>query len=122
MVVGYELVPTLYSSFDANEADPPHWWDSPRLPPMLRRKPPACEPRDIGRGDTFYLTSSLFEYKVISSWKTLSNLVSPSDEGRVEYRGESFDQCSIYSMRLDYSLQDFTQTVTVSSPIGDFVV
>lgn len=122
VVVGYELVPTLYPAFEANLADPPHWWNSPRLPPLLRRKPPPCEPKDIGRGDTFHLTSSLFEYRVISSWKKPTNPVSPEDEGRIAYRGESFDQCSIYSMRFDHSLQDYTQTVTVSARITGFIV
>ncbi|KAF8608663.1 hypothetical protein BDV93DRAFT_551486 [Ceratobasidium sp. AG-I] len=113
VVVGYELVPTLRPSFQPNDTFP-SWWDSPRLPSLLRRGAPDCEPRDIGRGDTFRVLSSLFEYKVVSSWRTNSVPLVPEDEGRVEYTGGSFNVCSIYSMRFDYNLLDFTQTITVA--------
>lgn len=119
--VGYELVPALYSEFDANNADP-HWWNVPDLPPLLRHNPPPCQPKDIGRGDTFRLTPSLFEYKVLSSWKTNSTTPAPEDEGRIDYQGGSFDQCFIYNMRIDYSILDYTQTVTVGALISSFMV
>ncbi|KAG9122546.1 hypothetical protein FRC07_001028 [Ceratobasidium sp. 392] len=35
---------------------------------MRYRKPPACQPRDIGRGDRIRLTPSLFEYQVLTVW------------------------------------------------------
>ena len=111
VVVGYELVPTLRPEFQPNDTVP-SWWNSPRLPPLLRRSAPLCQPKDMGRGDTFRLSPSLFEYKVLSSWKTGQRV--PEDEGRVDYDGGSFDHCVVYSMRFDYSLLDYTQTVTVS--------
>ncbi|KAF8608666.1 hypothetical protein BDV93DRAFT_551489 [Ceratobasidium sp. AG-I] len=123
VVVGYELVPALRPDFQANDTVP-GWWNSPRLPPLLRRSAPLCEPKDIGRGDNFRLSSSLFEYRVLSSWK--SERRAPEDEGRVEYRGGSFNECFVYSMRFDYSLLEYTQTVTVgiycpTPPVNTFL-
>lgn len=113
VVVGYELVPTLRPEFQPSDTVP-SWWNSPRLPPLLRRKAPLCQPKDMGRGDTFRLSASLFDYRVLSSWNSTSKDLRPEDEGRVGYRGGSFRECVVYSMRFDYSLLDYTQTVTVS--------
>lgn len=113
---GYEHVPTLRPTFQPNNTFL-GWWDSHRLSPLLRRGAPPCEPKDIGRGDTFRVFSSLLDYKVVSSWRTNSVPLVPEDEGRVEYKGGSFQVCSIYSIWFDYNLLDFTQTVTVSARI-----
>ncbi|KAF8608664.1 hypothetical protein BDV93DRAFT_551487 [Ceratobasidium sp. AG-I] len=65
----------------------------------------------MGRGDTFRLSPSLLEYKVLSSWKSDSDLPPPEAEGRVEYRGESFSPCFVHSMTFDHNQLDDTQTV-----------
>ncbi|KAG8727492.1 hypothetical protein FRC12_022462 [Ceratobasidium sp. 428] len=118
VTTGYELVPALRSEFQANDTVP-YWWNSPSLPRLLRRKAPLCEPKDFGRGDVIRLTPSLFEYRILSAWRNLNltgdmTIRNPGDESRVEYRGESFSQCSVYSARFDYNMMEWTQTVTVA--------
>jgi hypothetical protein len=113
ITVGYELVPSLQPEFEPNSTalSLSH---SARLPQFLRRSVPLCESHDIGKGDSFRLTPSLFEYKVLSSWRTNSNRTRPEDEGRVEYKGGSFHKCSVYEILFDHSTTHRTQTITVS--------
>ncbi|CAE6438547.1 unnamed protein product, partial [Rhizoctonia solani] len=120
ITVGHELVPALQQDFQQNDTIP-LLWTTTLLAPLLRRKAPLCQPKDFGRGDTFRLSPSLFEYKVLSSWRTSSTLKS-KDEGRVEYRGGSFDQCYVYSIRFDLSVIESTQTLTVVVSCPDFPV
>ncbi|QRV94083.1 transmembrane protein [Ceratobasidium sp. AG-Ba] len=123
VTAGYELVPALRPEFQANDTVP-GWWNSPRLPSLLRRGAPDCEPKDFGRGDLIRLTPSLFEYKVLSAWRNLTAR-DPNDESRVEYRGESFNQCDLYYARFDFDVLEWTQTVTVavncSGPVNAFL-
>ncbi|EUC64088.1 transmembrane protein, putative [Rhizoctonia solani AG-3 Rhs1AP] len=120
ITVGHELVPSLRQDFQQNDTIP-LLWTTTLLAPLLRRKAPRCQPKDFGRGDTFRLSPSLFEYKVLSSWRTNSTLKS-EDEGRVEYRGGSFDQCFVYSIRFDLSAIESTQTLTVVVSCPSFPV
>lgn len=119
ITVGYELVPSLQQDFQ-NQAAP--WWTSARLPKIMRGKLPECQPKDMGRGDVFRLSASLFEYKVISSWHTSADVLRPEDEGRVEYHGESFNKCSVYGIRFDYDLSEGTHTLTVSGHDARFEI
>ncbi|KAJ1304738.1 hypothetical protein OPQ81_005876 [Rhizoctonia solani] len=121
ITVGHELVPTLRQDFQQNDTLP-SWWVTTPLAPLLRRKAPRCQPKDFGRGDTFRLSPSLFEYKVLSSWRTNATNVTSEDEGRVEYRGGSFNQCFVYSIRFDLSVIESTQTLTVGIMCPDFPV
>ncbi|KAG8782473.1 hypothetical protein FRC12_020787 [Ceratobasidium sp. 428] len=103
----------------------PYWMNLPRLPPLLRRKPPRCEPKDFGRGDSIRVTPSLFEYKVLSAWKNLTAL-DPQDESRIEYQGAPFDSCSVYGARFEHSFVDWTQKVTTAiscreAPVNAFL-
>ncbi|KAF8597931.1 hypothetical protein BDV93DRAFT_561794 [Ceratobasidium sp. AG-I] len=111
---GYELVPSLQSQFQPN-LTLAGWWGSTRLPSLLSVSPPPCEPKDLGRGDIFRLTPSLFDYTVMSTWNTSkANSGSQAQEqGRVEYRGEPFTGCRANTVQFDYSMLDDTQTVTV---------
>ncbi|KDN49737.1 hypothetical protein RSAG8_01802, partial [Rhizoctonia solani AG-8 WAC10335] len=120
ITVGHELVPSLRQDFQQNDTVP-SWWVTTPLAPLLRRKAPRCQPKDFGRGDTFRVSPSLFEYKVLSSWRTNSTVTS-EDEGRVEYRGGSFNQCLVYSIRFDLSVIESTQTLTVVIECPDFPV
>ncbi|KAH7339773.1 hypothetical protein B0J17DRAFT_716772 [Rhizoctonia solani] len=121
ITVGHELVPSLRQDFQQNDTVP-SWWVATPLAPLLRRKAPRCQPKDFGRGDTFRLSPSLFEYKVLSSWRTNTTNVASEDEGRVEYRGGSFNQCFVYSIRFDLSVIESTQTFTVGIMCPDFPV
>ncbi|KAB5595172.1 Transmembrane protein [Ceratobasidium theobromae] len=113
VTVGYELVPSLQPEFEPNNTVP-SWWNVPYLPRLLRREAPSCEPKDIGRGDTFRLTSSLFEYKVMSSWNTTSENPTSRDEGRIPYLGGSFDQCYVDNMVFDFNLGTSIQSLKVA--------
>ncbi|CAE6429436.1 unnamed protein product [Rhizoctonia solani] len=121
ITVGHELVPSLRQDFQQNDTVP-SWWATTPVAPLLRRKAPLCQPKDFGRGDTFRLSPSLFEYKVLSSWRTNATNVTSEDEGRVEYRGGSFDQCIVYSIRFDLNVIESTQTLTVGIMCPDFPV
>ncbi|KAG8738615.1 hypothetical protein FRC10_006647 [Ceratobasidium sp. 414] len=113
MTTGYELAPTLRPDFNTNDTVP-EWMRSPRLPAFLRRAIPPCQPKDLGRGDKIRLTPSLFEYKILSTWRDpKSGFFVPEDETRIEYRGGSFSECNIYGAGFDYSWIDGTQAVTV---------
>ncbi|KAG8702270.1 hypothetical protein FRC08_003590 [Ceratobasidium sp. 394] len=113
IATGYELAPTLRPDFNANDTVP-QWMRSSHLPPFLRRAIPPCQPKDLGRGDMIHLTPSLFEYKILSTWRDSESLSPvPEDETRIEYRGGSFSNCVIYETGFDYSWIDGTQTVTV---------
>ncbi|CEL60747.1 hypothetical protein RSOLAG1IB_03986 [Rhizoctonia solani AG-1 IB] len=112
VTVGQELVPSLQEDFRQNNTAP-LWWATTPLAPLLRRKAPPCQPKDFGKGDTFRLSPSLFEYKVMSSWRTNATNLKSEDQGRVEYRGGSFNECVVYSVRFDLSVADLTQTLTV---------
>ncbi|KAG8704437.1 hypothetical protein FRC08_002222 [Ceratobasidium sp. 394] len=110
---GYQLVPTLRPDFSANDTVP-RWMRSPYLPPLFRRAIPPCQPKDLGRGDTIYLTPSLFGYKILSTWRyTAPHYVVPDDDTRIEYRGGSFSKCITYGAGFDYSWVDDTFSVTV---------
>ncbi|CAE6496168.1 unnamed protein product [Rhizoctonia solani] len=110
--VGYELVPSLQPDFATSNSTIPFWSKSPRLPNFLTRTVPLCQPKDLGRGDRFRLSPSLFEYRVLSSWHTTASRLKPQDEGRLEYKGGSFSKCSVYEMLFDHSTTDRIQSVT----------
>ncbi|KAF8600169.1 hypothetical protein BDV93DRAFT_559646 [Ceratobasidium sp. AG-I] len=115
VTLGYELVPALQPQFQSNHTSA-GWWDSTRLPDLLRSRTPLCQPQDLGRGDAFRLTASLFDYTVMSAWNTTKAATSTSqvqEQERPEYRGESFANCRVNNTRFDYSLLDDAQTVTV---------
>ncbi|CAE6472776.1 unnamed protein product [Rhizoctonia solani] len=122
VTVGYELVPSLQPDFAAPNSTIPFWPKSPRLPNFLTRTVPLCQPKDIGRGDQFRLSPSLFEYRVLSSWRTNSSKIMPQDEGRVEYRGGSFRKCSVYEMLFDHSSTNRVQTVTAGIMCPEYPV
>jgi len=109
------LVPSLQSTFQPDDKLLQGWWGTGHLPALWRPDPPDCEPRDLGRGDTFRLSASLFDYTVQSTWNT-TKAVSASgiqQQERVEYRGESFAGCFVNTTRFDYNLLDRTQTLSV---------
>ncbi|KAF8598285.1 hypothetical protein BDV93DRAFT_512607 [Ceratobasidium sp. AG-I] len=115
LTLGYELVPSLRPQFQPNNTLA-SWWDSTRLPALLRGHTPICEPRDLGRGDAFRLSASLFDYTVMSTWNTTKAAASSSqiqEQERVEYRGESFASCRASTAKFDYSMLDDTQTMTI---------
>jgi hypothetical protein len=115
VTLGSELVPSLQSSFESTDSRLDKWWDTHRLPPLLRPKPARCEPKELGRGDVFRLTPSLFDYTVMSTW----NVSRPvGDDGvrvqeRVEYQGQPFSGCYVNNARFEHSLVEQTQTVNV---------
>ncbi|CUA66691.1 hypothetical protein RSOLAG22IIIB_00135 [Rhizoctonia solani] len=120
ITVGHELVPSLQPSFEPNTTVN-SWWATTPLAPLLRLKAPRCQPKDFGRGDTFRLSPSLFEYKVLSSWRSNGTLTS-KDEGRVEYKGGSFDWCVVTGMRFDLNVLEATQTLTASIECPNYPV
>ncbi|KAJ1300018.1 hypothetical protein OPQ81_011852 [Rhizoctonia solani] len=111
---GSELVPSLQSHYQPNETLLDGWWGTGRLPTFFRPKPPRCQPKDIGRGDTFRLTSSLFDYTVMS---TLNNTqvtgTEVQEQIRPEYKGQNFSGCYVNNHRFEYNLFDKSQSVTV---------
>ncbi|KAF8597948.1 hypothetical protein BDV93DRAFT_595634 [Ceratobasidium sp. AG-I] len=114
VTLGYELVPSLQPQFQHGVALT-GWWGSARLPQLLGGSTPPCEPKSLGKGDTFRMAASLFDYAVISTWNT--SKANPEsrvqNQERVEYRGESFANCGLNGARFDYSLVEDTQTITV---------
>ncbi|KAJ1299460.1 hypothetical protein OPQ81_009124 [Rhizoctonia solani] len=113
VTLGSELVPSLQTNFQPNDELLEGWWGTHRLPRQLRPRAPVCQPKDLGRGDSFRLSASLFDYTVMSSWNTSQG---PREDGvqeqqRVEYRGQSFAHCSVNTARFDYSMVDQTQSV-----------
>ena len=91
------------------------WWGSSRLPQLLGSSTPPCEPKSLGKGDTFRLAASLFDWTVISAWNTTN--VSPGSlvqsQERVEHRGESFANCSLSGALFEYNAAEGTQTIAV---------
>ncbi|KAG8739707.1 hypothetical protein FRC10_005249 [Ceratobasidium sp. 414] len=113
--VGSELVPSLQSTFQPDDKLLQGWWGTSHLPALWRPRAPQCQPQDLGRGDIFRLSASLFDYTVQSTWNT-TNAVSASgiqQQERVEYRGQSFAGCFVNTTRFDYNLLDQTQTLSV---------
>ncbi|KAH7338599.1 hypothetical protein B0J17DRAFT_384923 [Rhizoctonia solani] len=114
---GSELVPSLQPVFRSDGTNPPDTWWGKRLPTRLSPRLPPCEPQGLGRGDVFRLTASLFDYTVMSTWNTSKGDVQTNagkqKQERVEYRGESFTDCSVNTARYDYSLSEQTHSVTV---------
>ncbi|EUC56411.1 transmembrane protein, putative [Rhizoctonia solani AG-3 Rhs1AP] len=112
---GSELVPSLQTQYQPNDTLLEGWWGTHRLPSFFRPKTPRCQPKDIGRGDTFRLTTSLFDYTVMSTLNTSGhNGVAQLDEQiRAEYRGQDFSSCYVNSARFDYNMFDQTQSVMV---------
>lgn len=84
---------------------------------MLIGSSPSCEPKSLGKGDTFRMAASLFEYTVTSVHNTSKAhpAATVQKEDRVEYRGESFANCVLNGARFEYTLVDDTQRITVSS-------
>ncbi|KAG9125838.1 hypothetical protein FRC07_006011 [Ceratobasidium sp. 392] len=114
VTLGSELVPSLQAEFQPNDTLLEGWWGTHRLPRLLRPKLPLCQPQDLGRGDKFRLSASLFDYTVMSTWNTSKSSNSGiQEQHRVEYRGQSFADCSVNNTRFDFSAIDQTQTVTV---------
>ncbi|CAE6424262.1 hypothetical protein RSOLAG22IIIB_12392 [Rhizoctonia solani] len=112
--LGFELVPTLRSEWRDASAPLETWWGTRRLPPMLRPRTPRCQPKDLGRGDNFRVTGSLFDYTVMSTWNTShTNATGVQDQERVEYKGESFANCYVSTARYDYSMAAQTHSVVV---------
>ncbi|KAG9076285.1 hypothetical protein FS749_011956, partial [Ceratobasidium sp. UAMH 11750] len=112
--LGSELVPSLQSTFQPNDTLLEGWWGTGRLPPWWRPRAPPCQPQDLGRGDTFQLSPSLFDYKVQSVWNTTKALSASGvrEQERVEYRGQSFSGCFVNTTRFDYNMIDQTQTLS----------
>ncbi|CAE6453794.1 unnamed protein product [Rhizoctonia solani] len=115
VTLGSELVPSLQPNFESTDSRLDKWWDTHRLPPLLRPKPARCEPKELGRGDKFRLTPSLFDYTVMSTWN-VSRPVGADGvrlQERVEYQGQPFSGCYVNDARFEYSLVEQTQTVNV---------
>ncbi|KAG8700940.1 hypothetical protein FRC12_008832 [Ceratobasidium sp. 428] len=114
---GFELVSSLQPNVHPNGTYFNQYWDKLHLPSILRpTDDPECEPQELGRGDTFRLSGSLFDYKVMSAWDTSDSGASidgVQEQKRFEYRAESFADCYVNSTRFDYSLAEQTQTVNV---------
>ncbi|KAG8783257.1 hypothetical protein FRC12_019903 [Ceratobasidium sp. 428] len=114
---GFELVTSLQPDIHPNGTFFDKYWDKIHLPDLLRpTDDPECEPQELGRGDTFRLSGSLFDYKVMSTWNTSSKVPladGVQEQKRFEYRAESFADCFVNSTRFDYSLAEQTQTVNV---------
>ncbi|KAJ1299774.1 hypothetical protein OPQ81_011990 [Rhizoctonia solani] len=112
---GSELVPSLQTHHQPNASLLEGWWGTGRLPPLLRPKPPPCQPKDIGRGDTFRLLPSLFDYTVMStlSKPTADGASQVQGQIRAEYQEQNFSNCYVNNARFDYSLFESTQSVTV---------
>ncbi|KAF8597935.1 hypothetical protein BDV93DRAFT_512915 [Ceratobasidium sp. AG-I] len=123
VTLGFELVTSLQLQFQPNVA----WLGSAFLPQMLGTKSGSCEIKSIGRGSTFHLTPSLFDYTVISVWNTTKAANSTSqipEQEHIEYRGESFAHCRVRTIRFDHSIVEEIQVVTASGSMDidkDFV-
>ncbi|KEP47831.1 putative transmembrane protein [Rhizoctonia solani 123E] len=114
---GSELVPSLQPTFHPNNTNLEQWWGTRHLPERLRPSLPQCQPHDLGRGDTFRVSASLFDYTVMSTWNTSHTNVTNKvqEQERVEYHGESFANCVVNAARFDYSLGDRTVSVMVGT-------
>ncbi|CAE6432928.1 unnamed protein product [Rhizoctonia solani] len=119
---GSELVPSLQSEFQPNKTLLEGWWGASRLPGLLSPKPPRCQPKDIGRGDAFRLTTSLFDYTVMSTLNKSDETGASEVQQQIrpEYRGQSFSKCGVNSARFDYSLFEQAQSVMIGVFCQDF--
>lgn len=112
--LGFELVPALRPDWRNSNAPLETWWGTRRLPPLLRPRTPRCEPKELGRGDSFRLTGSLFDYTVMSAWnQSHANITGVQEQERVEYKGESFADCYVTTVRYEYSMSERTHSVNV---------
>ncbi|CAE6480055.1 unnamed protein product [Rhizoctonia solani] len=115
ITLGLEVVPSLQTQYQPNGTLLNNWWATHGLRRQLRPDLPPCEPKDIGRGDTFRLSTSLFDYKVMSAWET-SNASEASgvpEQQRVQYRGEPFASCYVNGAGFEYDRNERTQIITV---------
>ncbi|KAL5640023.1 hypothetical protein ACGC1H_007356 [Rhizoctonia solani] len=112
---GSELVPSLQPTFHPNNTNLEKWWGTRHLPERLRPSLPQCQPHDLGRGDTFRVSASIFDYTVMSTWNTSHTNVTNKvqEQERVEYHGESFANCAVNAARYDYSLSDRTVSMMI---------
>ncbi|KAG8679526.1 hypothetical protein FRC08_016932, partial [Ceratobasidium sp. 394] len=113
--VGSELVPSLQPTFQPDDVLLQGWLGTGHMPGGWRPRAPRCQPQELGRGDTFRLSASLFDYTVQSTWNT-TKVFSASgvrDQDRVEYRGQSFSNCFVNTTRFDYSLVEQSQKLSV---------
>ncbi|EUC62657.1 transmembrane protein, putative [Rhizoctonia solani AG-3 Rhs1AP] len=116
---GYELVPVISESMYINNTLP-RWWNIPALPSWLRKRAPPCEKKTLGRGDKIYLSPRLFEYTVTSTWEndpTQADIMA-LNEKRVEYLGQSFDNCTIYKVGINYSSSEHPITLYMKTSVG----
>ncbi|KAH7320434.1 hypothetical protein B0J17DRAFT_294185 [Rhizoctonia solani] len=115
VTLGLELVPSIQTNYQSNHTFLDDWWGTRHLPRVLRRKSPPCQPRDIGRGDTLRLSASLFDYTVVNTWNTSEGTGASGvpEQKRVEYRGESFDNCYVNSALYEYSMVHQTHSLEV---------
>ncbi|KAG8727609.1 hypothetical protein FRC11_012820, partial [Ceratobasidium sp. 423] len=113
--LGFDLVPTLQTRFQPNDILLEGWMGTRRLPPIFRPRPAPCQPKELGRGDAFRLSGSLFDYTVMSAWNTSegTRVSGIREQKRAEYRGESFSNCYVDNALYDYNLVEQTNSVTV---------
>ncbi|CAE6409098.1 unnamed protein product [Rhizoctonia solani] len=111
--LGSEQVLTLQKEFQPNETLLAGWWGTGRLPSQFRPRAPECQLRDVGRGDTFRLTSSLFDYTVKSIITKPEHPGAQPEQIRLEYRGQNFSSCYVNGARYDFGGIDKTQSVTI---------
>ncbi|EUC63643.1 transmembrane protein, putative [Rhizoctonia solani AG-3 Rhs1AP] len=112
--LGFELVPSLQTEWRSHTVPLETLWGTRRLPPLLRpRTIPRCEPKELGRGDSFRVTGSLFDYTVMSTWNQSHRSLAAGvqEQERVAYKGESFADCFVSTARYDYSLSEQTHSV-----------
>ncbi|KAG8791556.1 hypothetical protein FRC12_008831 [Ceratobasidium sp. 428] len=112
---GFELVSTLQPTTVPNDTNLERWWGMKAIPSLLRPQTPECEPKDLGAGDTFRLSASLFDYTVMSVWDNNDPLTANGvrAQKRVEYRAQSFADCHVNTTQFDYNRVGQTMTVTV---------
>ncbi|KAF8597940.1 hypothetical protein BDV93DRAFT_547657 [Ceratobasidium sp. AG-I] len=114
VTLGYELVPSFQPNFNENNTFPA-WWGTTPLPKLLNIETPPCEPQSLGRGDTFRVTASLFDYTIMSAWNTSKDTSASRvhNQQRIMYQGESFANCSANTAQFDHNLVEDTHTITV---------
>ncbi|CUA77845.1 hypothetical protein RSOLAG22IIIB_12863 [Rhizoctonia solani] len=115
VTLGFELVPTLQPTFQPGDTPLGGWQGMQRLPRLLRPKPPRCQPKELARGDTFRLSTSMFDWTVVNIWDSCNGTQGFEQEQKnVEYRGQAFTNCSVYSAQLFYHKVDETQSVDIA--------
>ncbi|CAE6455494.1 unnamed protein product [Rhizoctonia solani] len=110
---GSELVPWLQPTFNPDNTNLEQWWGTRYLPKRLRPALPQCQPQEVGRGDIFQLSASMFVYTVMGTWNTSHSPIEDQGQNKVGYRGESFANCSVANALYDYSLSERTHSVAV---------